>query len=502
MKLKRVILTLFMLAFFSAIIFDIFGKTTFPLNGDISRPGKPEFKWKTFFKATYQDEYAEYLRNSVSVHSELIRMNNQYRFTFFNIMPDGGTIVGKNGVLFEIGRIKAVYGDGYMGEYSWKYYMDMFDSVSDTMHKLNKPIIYVNVGDKSRIYEEYIPDNLRKTKTDSTNYNLYLRKLKDEKRIYFIDLAGYFLKIKDTCKTELYPPYSVHWSLYSTYLATDSIAKYTNKLLPQYEAALPVLQGFEVTKKEKDIEYDLIHFLNMYYSYAYKENHYPIVKYAKKTTKRKPRVMLIGDSFGQMLADNDYMYNAFSDSSIFIRYNAEYRRKGPKGLINVNTINYWEEFDKSDIVIFVSSEINLDNFGFGFIEKAYDHFKGIENFIESYHTKSVTKAIEDKTAVFTIKQGVGKAVYFKNRNTDVKGGKSYKLSYMVKGIGELTFDFYPDYLPQTLQVFDSNNWKQYAWKFTMPDNIPSVVLFRAFLDTKPKMENELQFKNFKLEEVR
>jgi hypothetical protein len=73
---------------------------------------------------------------------------------------------------------------------------------------------------------------------------------------------------------------------------------------------------------------------------------------------------------------------------------------------------------------------------------------------------------------------------------------------MVKGIGELTFDFYPDYLPQTLQVFDSNNWKQYAWKFTMPDNIPSVVLFRAFLDTKPKMENELQFKDFKLEEVR
>lgn len=503
MRLKLIILGVFMLAFFSALILKLIGKNTYPLNGEQSLPGKPEFSYESFLEAHYQDDYAEYLRTHVQIYSELIRINNQFRFTFFNTLPGGDIFEGNKGYLFDKGRIRTYNGDDYMGQFGWDYYMNVFGFVSDTLHKLNKPMLYVNAGDKPRIMYDVIPEKYLKPQTDSTNYSLYLRKLKNDSRIEFIDMAGYFLKIKDTCKVELYPKYSMHWSLYSVYLTTDSIVKYINKNMLIYEAANPVLKGFEVSKKERMIEYDMLKLLNMYFAYSPIENHYPVVKFTKKTAKKKPRVMVIGDSFGQMLADNNYIFEAFDDSSIFVRYNSEFKRKGSTTLINVNNIDYWAEFNKADAVIFISSELNLGNFGLTFFEKAYDHFKGINNWIDYYNNRNVTRTIEGYSVAFTIKKGVDRGMFLSSRNPNVKAGKTYKLTYKVKGKGEMCFDFYPDNLPQTLQVFDSDNWKNYEWEFTMPEkDMPNVVLFRGFLDSKFTVENELQLKDFKLQEVK
>lgn len=504
MWLKKIIFTVFILLFWVAIFCSMLGYKSPELIGEYEMIFKPHFSKDAFINAEYQDMYAEYLRTNNPVYSLLIKTNNQTNFWAFHQMPPGGTIEGKNNVLLPLSHIKAFYGEDYMGEFAWNYYMDIFGFVSDTLHKLNKPMLYVNVGGKPRVMEDAIPDEFRKSKPDSTNNNLYLRKFKTDKRLDYIDLGIYFANIVDTCKIELYPDFSTHFSMYSVYLTDDSIAKRINMLLPHYEAALPVLLGFDVSKNEKDIEFELLRFLNMFWTYPIKDNHYPILKFVKKTNRKKPRVFVIGDSFGQMVNDFGYLYESFDDSSVFIRYNAEYKFKNSDRLININdNFDYWNEFNKADAVIFISSELNLSNFGFTFFEKAYDHFKGIDSFIDHYHTKSVIRTQEGNRYVFTIKKGVGQGTYLKNRNINLKHKQAYKLSYMEKGIGEMVLDFYPDNMPSKIQVYDSKDWKQYTWEFTtIEENFSTVLMFRMFMDYKETIENEMQFKNFKLEEVK
>lgn len=503
MGMKRLIFFCFYLVFALAIMCHLLGYSTYPLNGDFSLPGKPEFTNKTFLEAKYQDDYAEYIRTHNPLYNELIRVNNQFRFSIFHTMPAGGVVESNDGVLLTENHIKNFYGDDFMGLPMWNYYMHMFDFVSDTLHKLNKPIVYVYVGSKPRVMQEYIPDEYRQPLPDSTNYKLYLKYFKNDKRLTFIDLAAYYLSIKDTAKIELYPKQSIHWSMYSVYLATDTLAKTVNRLLPQYETVLPYLNGFEVSKEQRNIEYELARFMNMYYTYPKNTHHYPILTFNKKTPKRKPRVFVIGDSFGQMVSDFNYLYDAFDDSSVFIRYNAEYIRKTDlHKLTNIhNDFNYWEEFNKADAVIFLSSEVNLKDFGFSFFEKAYNHFKGVDSFVETYDINTVSRTEVNNEVTYTIHAGAAGGTYFKNKNPNVKSGKKYKLTYMVKGKGNLALDFYPDFLPETNQTYNSDAWKQYTWEFTMPvyEN-PKVVLFRIY--NAERIKNELQLKNFKLEEVK
>ena len=505
MGMKRLIFVCFYLVFSSAIILGLIGFKAYPLNGDYDLPNKPTYSDTSFLNAHYQDGFAEYIRTHNPLYEQLIKINNQFRFTFFHTMPAGGVVESKDGVLMAEEHINSYYGDDFMGQKTWNYYMEMFDFVSDTLRKLNKPIVYVYVGSKPRIMDEYIPQKYRKPTPYSSNYKLYIQKLTKENRLKFIDLAPYYLQVKDTAKIELYPKHSIHWSMYSVYLATDTLAKTINRLLPQHEAALPVLKGFEVTTDERDIEYELIRFMNMYYSYPRSVNHYPILNFTKKTAKNKPRVFVIGDSFGQMMNDFTFMYDAFNDSSVFLRYNAEYKRKNtPKQLYSIyNNFDYWQEFDNADAVVFLSTEINLKDFGLGFFEKAYNHFKGINSFVDAYDANTVTRAEVNKECIYTLKAGTARSTYFKNTNPNVQSGKKYKLTYWVKGKGELTLDFYPDFLPETNHTYDSNDWKKYTWEFTMPVySYPRVVLFRMYLEKRDTIENELQLKNFKLEEVK
>lgn len=498
---KRIIFGLFFLVFSSAMLLQLIGYNTFGLFGDFSLPGKPEYTQEGFLKAEYQDAYAEYIRTHNPIYNELIRINNQYRFTVFGELPNGGAIEVKDRILMDKGRIQTVLGQDAITQTDWDYYMPMLDFVADTLKKLHKPLLYVIAGEKPHIYFDALPDTMQQKQKTATSYKWYVDHLKNDDRLGFIDMAAYYLKIKDTCKIALYPKYSVHWSIYSVYLATDSIAETANRYLPNYEAALPKLKGYEVTKDKRMLEYEMLDFLNMYWSYPKTENSYPLLDFKKTTTKKKPRVMVIGDSFGQMLADLGYLYEAFDDSSVFLRYNAEFRRKGDTKLTNANKLNYWDEFDKADMVIIISSELNLTNFSLGFTEKAYDHFRGVNGFFTNYHTQNVSRTIEGDEYVYTLRKGSQSSTFLKNTNAPVEEGKKYRLSFMCKGKGKLITDFYPDYLPEHAFDTDSDDWKTYTWEFNM-GWCPPTVLFRVFTPGGYTLSNDIQLRSFKLEEVK
>jgi hypothetical protein len=496
---KRIIFSLFMLVFFSTIIFNIFNLKTFALSGEFNIAGKPEYTKEKFIKAEYQDEYAEYLRTNFATRSEFIRLYNQIDFLFYNKIHAPGLVMGSGGELFEVGRIKPLYGEDFVSMFDVNSKMKMLDFVADTLNKLNKPLIILLAGDKPRTMHKYLPKKYQTGWADTTNYSVYTHFLTKQKNLHYIDFAGYTYKLADTSKIPLYPKFSLHWSPYTMYLAIDSLRKVVDNKLSGKQSAKPVLKGFEGSKEGRYLEYELRDLLNMYYSYANTENIYPVIEYQQPNGKDKPFIIQIGDSFGELLLAPRYFTSVFSDSSLVFRYNAIIKSYTADRDKNVNDINYWDYINRADAIVIVTSELNLDNLGMGFIEKAYLHYKGEESFFDYVHPFRVKQEETPEGLEYLITAG-DNATYFKNRNFNVKAGKTYKLSFKGKGNGSLLFDLYPDHLPQQSIVF-TNTWQNLSWNFTMPGDVPEMVLFRIYTDAATNSVNEFRLKDFKLEEV-
>ncbi|UPT65736.1 MAG: hypothetical protein M0D57_14575 [Sphingobacteriales bacterium JAD_PAG50586_3] len=501
MRLKQIILALFMMAFFSIIALDIIGFKTKKLHGEFEVVLKPELTWEEFYGSWFQDKYAEYLRTNFALRSKFILMYNQLDYSLYNKLHAPGTVIGKEDEFFEIGRIKPLYGEDFVSMPNIQSKIDMLRFVADTLAKQGKPLVILLAGDKPRVMHKYLPDKYQKNWADTSNFSIYTSILSKEKNIRYIDFESYSMRVADTSKVPIYPKYSLHWSTYTMYLAIDSLRKVVDQQVKNKTSAIPVLKGFEKDVNARYLEYEMINILNLYFPYTKTENIYPKIEYKQPIGTKKPFIIQIGDSFGELLLEPGYYTSVFNDSSLVFRYNAIVKSRTGLHNSNVNDIDYWSYINKADAIVIVTSELNLDNFGMGFIEKAYNHYKGTSEFFDYIHPFRVKEQKINNTIEYVLLPG-DRTTFFKNRNFNVKAGKKYALTFEAKGEKALIFDLFPDFLPQ-YKADLGPNWKNYRWEFSMPENeMPEQVAFRIFFDVDYTFNKEMRIRNFKLEEVK
>ncbi|MBL0050784.1 MAG: hypothetical protein IPP29_04270 [Bacteroidetes bacterium] len=103
--------------------------------------------------------------------------------------------------------------------------------------------------------------------------------------INLIDFNKWFVQMKDTSSSKLFPQQGIHWSYYGAYLAADSIIKYIEDKrkcdLPDY------VTSFETNQKANYGDEDLEHILNLIYKLPEYKMSYPKISFAKDSTKIK-----------------------------------------------------------------------------------------------------------------------------------------------------------------------------------------------------------------------
>jgi len=102
---------------------------------------------------------------------------------------------------------------------------------------------------------------------------------------------------------------------------------------------------------------------------------YPDISFDADTTLSKPSSLVISDSFYWIMF-NFGLSNVFSDSHFWF-YNAQIYPDSYSSPLETSQVNLKEEIDKHDVIILMATEATLPKFGWGFIEKTYDLFKGI-----------------------------------------------------------------------------------------------------------------------------
>jgi hypothetical protein len=344
-------------------------KTT-PLNGFIETPPYKKGTIGEWLSGDYQLQKENYIKETFGFRNIFIRINNQVDFTLFNIARANGVIIGKDNYLYEENYIKAYYGLDFIGNDSVNRCIERLKFVSDTLKKLHKNLILVFAAGKGTYYPEHFPDEFKHEKT-TTNHDAFL-KAAQNLGLDYIDFNTYFAESKTKSKYKLYPKYGIHWSTYGECLAADSIIKYIEHLR---NITMPHIYWDAVdVKPAKGDDCDIGDGMNLLFGFSHDLLAYPRIQFQKDSGKTKPSVMVISDSFFWGMF-NFGVFNAFSNSH-FWYYNKQIYPDYYHSQLETDHVNLKDEIAKHDVIIIMATEATLPKLGWGFIENAYNLFKG------------------------------------------------------------------------------------------------------------------------------
>jgi len=343
-------------------------KNVNPLDGYYINAEKNKFTWKDWFSGSYQEAKDKYLNDNFGFRSYFVRFNHQLRFSLFNKAKTAWVTVGKNNYLYEENYIKAYYGDDFIGQDSIERRMYMLKMLQDTLNKLDKKIIVVLAPGKGCFYPDFIPVHYHKEK-GITNIEVY-RQYIEQWKIHHIDFHRYFIENKENIPYPLYPQYGIHWSVYGLCLAADSIVRYVEKV-NQIEMPHIYWENINITQPQQD-DLDISKAMNLLFSPKSFDMAYPDIKYESGEGKSKPSLVVIADSFYWGIYNRGWS-NLFSNDQ-FWYYFKEIYTSNPNAPKTTEEMNLKEEIMKNDIFIILSTDANLPNLGWGFIESAYGIF--------------------------------------------------------------------------------------------------------------------------------
>ncbi len=355
-----------------------------PLNGAITEPEKAHFNHKDWFSGSYQQQEEKYLNETFGFRNLFIRINNQMAFTLFRKAKANGVVIGKKNYLFEENYIKAYYGTDYIGYDSIMHRMQRIRYIQDTLTKLNKNIILVFAAGKGSFYPEYFPEKY-KTGKRTTNYETHVE-LAQQLGVSYIDFNRYFLENKNKSEYPLYPQYGIHWSTYGMCIAADSIIRFIENAR---NIDMPNLYWDKIEiAQPHESDYDIADGMNILFKLRSFDMAYPHVQFQADSDKTKPSVLVVSDSYYWGMF-NFGISNAFTNSHFWF-YNKQIYPDSYHSPLATNQIDLKEQIDKHDVIIIMATEATLPNYGWGFIENAYNLFrstKSTNGFDAQFQTK-------------------------------------------------------------------------------------------------------------------
>ena len=345
------------------------------LKGDVVIPSDPGIQDTSWFSGNFQEKQDVYLNSSFGFRSWCVRLNSQLAFWFFNKAKANGVIIGKDNYLFEKNYITAYTGKDFIGKDNISKIINRITFISDTLTKLNKQLIVILAPGKASFYPEYIPP-IYGSATAATNYK-FLAKGLSESAINYIDFNKWFIQQKQVSKYPMYPKYGIHWSIYGSVLAGDSIIKKI-EYLRKIDVPNLIYNNIDL-KQPNDMDYDVANGMNLLFRLPSFDMAYPKITSEVDTAKTKPSVVVISDSFYWSLYSNG-ISNSFKNDH-FWYYNKQVYPESATNEVLTENLDYKNEIEKHDVFIVMATEANLSRIGWGFFEDMEHYFKG-DNYVQ------------------------------------------------------------------------------------------------------------------------
>ncbi|HNX86361.1 MAG TPA: hypothetical protein PKN12_05475, partial [Bacteroidales bacterium] len=311
------------------------------------------------------------MNDHVGFYNTLIRINNQYDYTLFGLIHAKGFVQGLDRYLYEEDYIHEYTGDYFIGQPVIDKKLSRLKSVQDSLRAHNIPLLLVYEPGKASFYPEYIPRRFHPEWRSITNYQYFVQR-SAELGVSNLDLNRYFMQMKDTSRYPLFPRYGMHWSLYGVTFAVDTLVRRieaeTGKSLPKF-----TINSISTSRVPWGTDNDIGELLNLVCPLAPTEGAYPEVVFPPIPEKQNLTVLIIADSYYLNIVE-DYGRRLFKEQEYWYYNNKlyPYQNNNPPAYVDKNDL--LAKLKKFDLILLMSSEINLHCGFWNFADEAWAAF--------------------------------------------------------------------------------------------------------------------------------
>lgn len=377
-NIKNIILVELLLMLFFPLIQQTFPFVELkPLYGTITPIEKPDSIQKNWFSGEYQKKYEEYFNENFGFRNWLVRLNNQKTYSLFDQVHCSNVIVGKNDQLFQDFYIDAYSGKDFVGKSEIQEKCFKLKKIQDTLSSKGIHLIVLIAPGKADFFPEYIPEEYKVIldKKLPTNYQIFSSELK-ENNINTIDFNKWFIEHKDKTDFPLYPQGGVHWSVFATAIAADTLIENMRRISNENYIDIKINKG-EIRDTIPVPDRELTDGMNLIFPLPAYKTAFPNLEF-DTVNRTKPNVLTISDSYFNNLSEVGLFKYGFSDQSLNFESFYMAHSVFTNNYIYVNLLDLQKEIESRKFVIIITTVPNLNRFGWGFIEKAYDLYFNID----------------------------------------------------------------------------------------------------------------------------
>ena len=323
---------------------------------------------------SYQEQKTLYLNDSVSFRPDLVRMNDQIDFSLFKKLQGDDTYIGKDNYLFSAGYVNEYEGREYMGYGVIRDELIKLKLIQDTLEHMGKTFVFIYAPSKPYYLPEYIPNILRRNGARKTSNYETFRRIGDSLHIKQLDFNALFVAMRDTSKYSLFTKEGVHWSVYGSVLASDTLIKYIDR---ERKIKMPelVLTKMQISDTAREADNDLGKCTNLIFPMNKDKYYYPEYHYNVDSTKTKPKTIFIGDSFIWLWIGDGFIQNTTTNWEYWYYFNEVWDINGRKDE-NMSKYNWQKSLLAADCVVIEFTPINFPSLASKseFIETIYSYF--------------------------------------------------------------------------------------------------------------------------------
>ncbi len=343
-----------------------------PLFGIYDEAPDVVFSWKEWFSGEYQAKKNDYLKEHMGFRADLVRLKKQLDYSLYTNTNSTHVIAGTNGVLYQKTYINAYYGDDFIGKDAVVEYVRQLKAIQDTMAAMGKTLLLAHAPCKAYFYPNDFPENMRRNKHTTSNYDVYAQ-YASAAHINQLDFNAWFCALKGTASELLYSKQGIHWTWYGALLAADSISRYLehNRKIKMMH---PVWDAVTHTTDAMYTDDDIAATLNLVFPVCKETFTYPRYSYPEDATQTKPKIIMVGDSFGWTLIENYYMKQATSKWEFWYYYRQRSNVQNDYTGVPLTEKHKYEALDSADCVLLLYTSHNLHTLGDGFIKHTYAHY--------------------------------------------------------------------------------------------------------------------------------
>jgi len=333
------------------------------------------FTLPAWWDGSYQIEKNLFINDSVGFRPDLVRMTNQVNFWIFKKLPTVA-YVGNNGYLFNREYIDEYEGRYYGGDIAIRESLIKLKAVQDTLERLGKTFVFAYAPSKAYFMPENIPFSLRRACTSrETNYKAF-RRLGDSLKIKQLDYNALFIAMRDTSKNLLFTKLGTHWSIYGSILASDTLIKFIER---ERNIKMPNLVITKLCYSNIAIppDDDLAKCSNLIFPMTKEKLCYPEYHYSDDSTKTKPKMIFIGDSFGGQWIAHNFFQSVTQSWEYWYYFKTVWNQQNFfNSTINIDEYNWQKSILGAECIIVIYNPTNLQSqtAGTECIQKMYDYF--------------------------------------------------------------------------------------------------------------------------------